>query len=124
MRKYSRIKGFTIIEVAVSIAVLSVILGGVLGMFWQGELSLKKSRENIAAYNLARERLEEYSNTPLASNGTTTEDYNFIVDYPQFKRVTVVSDYTYPGELKRINVTVYWNTDLSSLSFETLKADY
>ncbi len=124
MQKYSKIKGFTIIEVAVSIAVLSVILGGIMGVFWQGEISLKKSRENISAYNLARERLEEYSNTPLASNGAITEDYNSIADYPQFKRITVISDYTYPGELKRINVTVYWNTDLSSLSFETLKADY
>ncbi len=124
MQKYSKIKGFTIIEVAVSIAVLSVILGGVLGMFWQGELSLKKSRENIAAYNLARERLEEYSDVSLPVNGTATEDYNSITDYPQFKRVTVVSDYAYPGELKRINVTIYWNADLSMLSFETLKADY
>lgn len=117
-------KGFSLIEISVAVALLALILGGMLGVFWQGFYAAEKSQERTAAYNLAREKSEEYSRIPLPSNGTATEDYGAIPEFSDFKRVVNISDYLYAGELKQITVTVYWNNDQDSQSFVTLKADY
>lgn len=119
-----RKRGFSLIEISIAVALLALILGGMLGIFWQGFNAARRSQERAVAYSLAREKLEEYSGVPLAPNGSTTEDYGQIPEFPDFKRVVNVSDYLYPGRLKRITVTVFWNSDQNSGSFVTLKADY
>ncbi|MFH1339348.1 MAG: type II secretion system protein [Candidatus Omnitrophota bacterium] len=125
MRRLNRRKrGFSLIEISVAVALLALILGGMLGIFWQGFVAEKKSQERTIAYSLAREKLEEYSRIPLPANGTITEDYGSIPEFSDFKRVINVGDYLFPGELKLITVNVYWNSDQDSQSFVTLKADY
>lgn len=117
-------KGFSLLESMVAVLILSLLLGGMLGIFWQGFKAAENSSKRTIAYSLAREKLEEYSRTPLPSNGAATENYGTINGFTDFKRRADVNDYVYPGELKQITVTVYWNNDANSQSFTTLKADY
>lgn len=56
-----------------------------------------------------------------------SEDYDSIIDFPDFKRVcTVANGPITPSKLKKVTVTVYWQgqTGEQSLSAVTLKADY
>ena len=117
-------KGFSLIEVSIAVCILALILAGMLEIFNQGSNAAKKSKDSAAAYSLAREKLEAYSFAPLPPDGTISENYGTIAEFPDFRRVTNVSDYLYPGELKQIVVTVWWNNDRDSQSFVTLKADY
>jgi len=112
-------KGLSLIEISIAVVILTLIAGGMLGIFSQGFNAAEKSQERTAAYSLAREKLEESFRYPFPSNssGTTTRD-NIVYNWT----LTVSDDPIYPGELKRLAVAVSWGTE--NYTLVTLKADY
>jgi Tfp pilus assembly protein PilV len=117
-------KSVTLIEIIVSMLILSLILLGVAGLFVAGKTQLKRAQYKQEALNFAREKLEELvaldfddpdlqtdSTTPSRTetdtlpNGwpitwtitDTDENLNpVITSYPQYKKVTVTVEWEEP----------------------------
>jgi len=116
-------KGFSLIEVAAALVMLGIVLTGAINIFSHGLENVRTFQKRTIAYNLAREKLEEYSRIGI-SNGTYSEGYGAIADFADFRRQVVIADYLYPGQLQSITVTVYWESDNQSVTINTLKANY
>ena len=114
-------KGFSLIEVSLAIAILALVLSGMLGIFGQGYLYLKKTRERVVAYSLAKEALERYYD--WASLPLTGATYNVSMNGVNYNvNVTVSDGPVYPSELKQLNVLLTWPA--GNFTIVTLKAIY
>ena len=113
--------GFSLIEVSLALAILAMVLSGILGIFGQGYLDLKRARERVAAYSLAKEALERYydwASLPLsgATYSVNLNGVNYNVN------VTVTDGPVHPSELKQLNVSLAWPA--GNFTIATLKAYY
>lgn len=119
-------KGFSLIEISIAMAILSLLVVGTLGSFNQGFLYLKSSREKSAAYLLAQEVAERYSswtNIPANGNYTNPSPYPVTLNRVIYNVTLTVSDGpVLPAELKQVGVRVAWGRQ--SYSLTTLKANY
>ncbi len=117
-------KGFTLLEILIAITVFSV---GLLGM---ATLTAVIIRGNLAseklttATTLAQDQVEKiigvgYSGTPT-SDTTTTEDYNSITNYSSYKRVTFTQVDNPAEGMKKITISVYWDSDAHSVVLRTI----
>lgn len=119
-------RGFSLLEVIVATVILATITGTTVEILRQGYRASAESQNRTIAYNLAREKLEEY----YGYSSGTTEDYGTIANFRNFKRVVTINwnpyPYGYPPTyyLGLITVTVYWNNDRNSQSFSTLWSYY
>lgn len=115
----NRKKGFSLIEVAATVAILVLIVSGMLGIFWQGFVATKASKGRMVAYSLAREMLERNFVSPFPS---TTTDSVTLNDVTYNRTLTVSDGPVFPTQLKQLDVTVSWDTE--SFTLTTLKANY
>ena len=137
----TRIKGFSLIEVVVAIAILALLLGGVLAIFSQGFQVDKRARNQAIAVNLARAAAEEYSNwtkltelddTPWITphNGPVNDIYNLgevnLNNVTYDRTIQIFSGPVSPGQLKRLEAVITWpeGGTTKNLTISTLKADY
>jgi type II secretory pathway pseudopilin PulG len=131
--------GLSLIEVCISIVIVLIVLVSMLRIFSQGYRYLRKTRTETAAYNLAREVMEEYSDWDSLDILDTNDDDR--VDPPGsylnprptdpvtlnsvIYNVTLTT-FDIPGfsddELTHLDVTVTWPG--GAITFTTLKADY
>ena len=116
--------GFTLMEVLVAMVILTVGLLGtaalIIGIINSNKLS---NRISIATV-LAQDKMEEIRGVGYAGADAEagTEDYNIIPNYPLYKRITgVVADDPAAG-MKKITVTVYWDSDDHSVVLNTILA--
>nr|PZN04784.1 MAG: hypothetical protein DIU66_03855 [Bacillota bacterium] len=58
-------KGFTLVEIAVALAIFGVVVASVLGLFAQSFFASKLSQEITAATLLAQEKIEEMKGLPF-----------------------------------------------------------
>ncbi len=118
--------GFTLLEVLVAVVILCM---GLLGMASLSVGIIKGndfSKSVSSATTCAREKMEDmerlgYAGAPAAS-GTVTEAYNTITDYPRFKRETITAVDTPSADMKKITVTVYWDSDNHQVQLKTFLA--
>ena len=101
-------RGFTIVEVLVTAAVVAVALLAIAGMMPTAYRTVDWSGEETVAVTLAKQRLEwlrnqPYTSAPLAA-GTTTE--NLTGNNAGYTRQTVVIDDDPILGVKRVMVTV------------------
>ncbi len=132
-------KGFSLIEVAIAIGVLTLLFGGMLAVFDRGALAARKTQQQAAAYNLARAFLEEYSDwnsldgldgsvDGMVTNGAYTNPpapaiINNITCTPT---LTVSDGPLAPAQLKRLDIAIAWTdgTIARNIVVTTLKANY
>jgi hypothetical protein len=85
------------------------------------------SNRITTAVMLAQEKMEDtrrlgYSGMP-SGDTTATEDYESIANYASYKRVTF-TDAGNPGQgMKRVTVSVYWDSDAHGVSLTTVLAE-
>ncbi len=115
--------GFTLMEVLVAMLILSVGLLGMAALTTGIINSNKLSNRISAATVLAQDKMEEIQSTEYASVADDTEDYNSISDYPLYKRITDVTDDDPAAGMKKITVTVYWDSDNHSVVLKTILAE-
>jgi len=118
--------GFTLIEVLVAMVILSVGLLGTAALITGIINSNKVSNRISTATTCAQDMMEEirrigYSGMP-ASDTTTTEAYNSIANYSLYKRDTFTDVVNPAAGMKTVTVTVYWNSDNSSIELKTILA--
>lgn len=115
--------GFSIIEIAIALAVLALIFGGMMSVLDRGFLAARKTNKRTTAYSLLREKLEEKFSTAVWP--PVSEAQAAVPGFTGFQRsVTVTNPYLGFGSLALINVTVLWDSGAQSQSINTIKADY
>jgi len=113
--------GFTMIEVMISMAIMSI---GFLALASMQIASIKGNAQSIKysmAIALAENKIEAYKNTPYDSIPSGTETENNMGGNTIFTRTTqVVADTPIAGA-KTVTVTITWTADrVRSVSFQTI----
>jgi type IV pilus assembly protein PilV len=117
--------GFSMVEILVTLLVLSVGLLAVCGLTSGVMRSNAFSNKLTTATTLAQEKIEElrgrgYVGLPSGAI-LLSEDYGTIAFYPLFKRIADTQDAGTPHDrLKNIAVAVYWDSDAHSVVLESL----
>ena len=119
-------KGFTLIEVLIAMVILSIGLLGTAALITGIINGNKVSNRITTATVLAQDKMEDikrhgFSGTPT-SDITTTEPYNSITNYSLYKRVTFTDVVNPAVGMKTVTVTVYWDSDNSSIELKTILA--
>lgn len=103
-------KGLTLVEMVVSVLILGLALGAMLGSFVIGRISATKAKHRIEAMNLLRAKMEEIKNTPY-SNIVDEGPVTVTIDEEEGLRGTRVVDVDDDG-YKEVEVVISWQ-DLS-----------
>ena len=104
--------GITFIETLMSVLVMGMVLGGMLGTFIMGRVSLAKAKHRHAACALIQQKLEEFTDTAYDSISDAAETKVTLDpgssssgDELLCSRTTTVSSLSYG---KEVTVTVSW----------------
>ena len=124
MRRLRNNSGFTLMEVLVAMLILSVGLLGMAALITGIINSNKLSNRISTATVLAQDKIEEIRGVGYAGADAEagTEDYNIIPNYPLYKRTTAVAADDPAALMKKITVTVYWDSDDHSVVLQTILA--
>ena len=108
----NNIKGFTLLEVAIAVLILTIGLLGISGLMISVIKTNKTSAEMSKATTLAQSKMEEIRRLGYLGAGQSgsiaTEAYGTIPDYPAFQRITSVSAVAGTPNIKSVAVTVSW----------------
>jgi len=131
IRRSSRSRGFTLIEVVVALAILGVGLTMIIELFSGGLRLARASMEYTKAVNYARTKMEEIAVKSVVQEGTEegeSDDKAFRWQVA-VKKVDLLSidksmDYKPPIELYQVKIDVFWKSGSKerSTSVESLKA--
>lgn len=106
-------RGISLVEVAIAIMVSSMVIVGILALYYQSVRGIKQMNQVFVASNLAKSRLErlnnfEFNSLPLAEETDTPIDKEGNPDLNgDFKRNTsVTSNYNGRANLTQVTVTV------------------
>lgn len=116
-------KGFTLIEMLITIVLLTVGVTSVLHMFSMAMFADAQAEKAVIARYLAQEAVEEIKDAASYADIDTFASARSSLsgDFADFDREVTVS-----GDPKQVDVTVYWSTKGQDQSVElvTLFADY
>lgn len=100
-------KGFTLLEVMISLVILAVGILGVVGMFVSAIGGNSQGRNMTEASNLAQSRLDYEMNATPYTNMTTGSEVNgkYNISWRKTQPVAAIG-----SGLKQVTVTVTWNT--------------
>ena len=126
MIKIDNNKGFTLMEVLVAMVILTVGLLGTAALITGIISSNKLSNRISTATTCAQDKMEDikrlgYSRMPT-SDTPTTEPYNSIANYSLYRRVTFTDVGNPAAGMKTVTVTVFWDSDNSSIELKTILA--
>lgn len=105
--------GMSLVEVAIAVAVISIVVTGILGLYYQSVLVSKKMNQLFIATNLAKSRLERLRNIAFDSLPQTAEsdtlldkEGNSIPDGDFQRNTSVSTNYNGDPDLTQVTVTV------------------
>lgn len=109
-------KGITLVETIVSILLLTISIGAMLGAFLIGKISVARAKHRISAINLARDKIEaikglSYAQIPSqAGSESVTIDQGTPLSGDELagQRATTVSDAHGDSRQYKIATTVTW----------------
>lgn len=114
MKQSMSYTGFTLIEVMISIVVLSIAVLGFSAMTLGTIRGLSFSDRLTTATTLAQTRMEELNNAPYAdviADNYPPEDFGDIAGYETFRRSVTVADAAPEVNTKTVTVNVWWRDD-------------
>jgi len=125
IKSFSNENGFTLIEILMAIAVISIGLLALAALQTTAISGNARAKKHSMASLLAQDQIETYKNMPYDSipsapaseNGTTLSPWGI------FTRTTTVLDNTPIAGAKTINVSVSWQDNVPrSVVFQTIIA--
>lgn len=106
-------KAITLIEILVSMIILSVFLAGLSGLFTAATNQLTRAQYKQEALNFAREKLEQLQALDFDDSGLQAAEYNDTVSEYAWPRIWVIADEDFDEngiiDAKIINVEVQWH---------------
>lgn len=123
MNSLREVQGFSLLEILITMVVLSI------GLLAMASVSTGVMKSNIfsskltTATALAREKMEAIRGKGflLASAGKTTEEYGTIPLYLPFKRIVTIGDVASPQDkMRQVTVCVYWDGDAHHAEVTTI----
>lgn len=111
-------KGFTLLEVMIALAIMTGTLLTVLGAFNHHLSLVGRDREETVALLLARGKLEELEMTPVET--LTAQDGTFTPDRPDIFWKLSLNPTAIPG-LRQLTLLVQWDDKRKSLSLDHYK---
>jgi len=116
-------KGFTLLEMMVTIVVLTIGIVTVLQMMSIAIFADNNAENSVVAFYLAQETMEEVKDASAYADidGLASSRANLGGDFKDFDREVTVS-----GAPKQVNVIVYWSVkgQDQSINLVSLFADY
>jgi prepilin-type N-terminal cleavage/methylation domain-containing protein len=138
--KYFKKNGLSLIESMIALAIVALIVGSLLSVFWQSSMLSRKLDSSIASQGLAYEPLENnftLTNATNASNavwpvnytynvtlqGNSTANITYVVGFNQTNATAYLN---YGSKLRYFNSTVTWTiaNKTRSMGISTKKAGY
>lgn len=124
-------KGFTLIEIVISVFIFSVGVLGIMLAFYLGVQVSSKAKMQTCASKLAQEKIETIISLPYEEVNSSIEDYGTIESFESYKRETdvhyynpeLISTTTEDTGLKLVKVSVFWDSPFGAeknFNFETL----
>lgn len=110
--------GFSLVEVMVTMVILSIGFLGLAAMTISTITSLTFSKEMTTATLLSQDKIEEIKNTDYAdvtSANYPEEGYHTIPDHPEFRRVVAIATGAL-ANTKNVTVTTSWQDKESGSS--------
>lgn len=105
------IRGVTFIEVVISLLLLSITIGAMLGAFLIGRVSAARAKHRIVAINLCRDKIESVKALPYDQIGDQAgSEPNLGIDtnLTGARTTTVVGWGAEPAKIEIITTTVAW----------------
>ncbi len=120
MRRAQNQRGFTLIEIMVAVTLLSIGLLGMAGLTVGIMRGNALSSEVTTATALAQAKMEDIKRLGYSGVSSSAEGYSAISGYPLYRRDTVIDVDTPKVGTKTVTITVFWNSDASSIAVETI----
>jgi len=117
MKELKNCSGFTLVEVLISIGIITVALVSLLGVIPVSNVAISKSSQVSTATTLAETRVEAIKNAIYTANPAVdninssnfpNESYNSVSGYPKYRRTVNIQNDTPSTGMKTIVVTVYF----------------
>ena len=120
-------RGFTLLEVVIAAAVLTIGFMGTAGLMILSIKSHQASLKMTTATILAQEKIERLRQAAYhgidASGTQSIEGYKMIPDHPSFQRIVKISEIPGVSGAKTVSVTVSWKgPDRRSVQLATIVA--
>jgi prepilin-type N-terminal cleavage/methylation domain-containing protein len=112
--------GFTLIEVMVTVVLMTLGLLVILGVFLGAAKANSYAKKMDTAQYLAQETLEQFRNTRFTQIHSFEEHYGQIPNCPSHRRRVTV---TMNGTLKIVQVTVLFDADRHQADFQSSYAN-
>jgi prepilin-type N-terminal cleavage/methylation domain-containing protein len=113
-------EGFTLIEVIVTVVILTLGLLVILGVFLGAAKANSHARKMDIAHYLAQEAIEQFHNSQFIQIQPFEESYGDIENHPNYRRKVEVHQ---TGNLKVVRVTTLFDLDQHQAQIETFYAD-
>ena len=120
MRRIQKQRGFTLVEIMVAITLLSIGLLGMAGLTVGIMRGNSLSSQVTTATALAQAKMEDIKRIGYSGTSASAEGYNAISGYPLYRRDTVVDVDTPNVGMKTVTITVFWDSNASSIAVETI----
>ena len=101
-KQRSNLKGFSLIELMVAVAILAMAIFGIFHAYSAGFMGIADARDRTVATNYAREAMEDIKNMDFDQIITQSRNY---IDGTKYEREVIVQPIT---NLKKVTTKVYW----------------
>jgi len=105
----SNLKGFSLIELMVAVAILAMAIFGIFHAYSTGFMGMADARDRTVATNYAREEMENLKSMSF-SNLDTGEAISFTIPAPtKFSGTKTIKIWNGNSDLKEVTTKVSWN---------------
>lgn len=124
MRIFYNNLGYSLIEIFIAMAVLSIVLLGMAGLISITVTINRASAEKTVAISLAQTKMEKtiakgYLNLS-STDQILSEDYGAITNYHLYKRITDMKVNRPDTDMILITVDVYWDNDNRQVRLQSI----